>query len=46
MTLNLIFFTVTFKMNKMTREQALQYEAIKKIHEENELKISQYRNFM
>ena len=46
MTLDFIFFTVTLKANRMTREQVLHYEAIKKKREENQMKIEQYRNFL
>ena len=42
MTINLLFITVTFKLNKITNDvmtnEALQYEKIKKIKEENYLK--------
>jgi len=46
MTLNLLFFTVTFKPIKMTAKEALHQERIKQIKEENATKISQYRYFM
>ncbi|WP_019242680.1 MULTISPECIES: YrzI family small protein [Bacillus] len=46
MTINLLFFTVTLKLNKMTKEEAVHQEKVKKIYEENASKICQYRHFM
>lgn len=46
MTINLLFFTVTLKLNKMTAEEAIQQEKIKQIYEENAAKMYQYRNFL
>ncbi|WP_081707563.1 YrzI family small protein [Bacillus massiliigorillae] len=46
MTINLIFFTVTFKRKKITAEEALHQERIKKIFEENATKISKFGPFM
>lgn len=46
MTINLLFFTVTFKLKKMTKEEALHQQRVKKIFEENAAKISQYGPFM
>lgn len=46
MTFNLIFFTVTFAFNKVTKEEALHQQRIKKIFEENADKVNRFRPFM
>ncbi len=46
MTINLLFFTVTFKLNKVTTEEALHQVRVKQIYEETAEKINQYRRFM
>jgi len=45
MTLNLLLFTVTFKPNKMTAEEALQQERFEKIREENIVKCIRHGLF-
>ncbi len=46
MTIHLLFFTVTFKVSKTTEEQETHYQNIKKINQENEMKLSQYRSYL
>ncbi|WP_075050815.1 YrzI family small protein [Bacillus testis] len=44
MTINLLFFTVILKRNKVTAEEAIRYEQSKQRHEEYVLKMLQYRH--
>jgi len=46
MVVNLLFFTVTLTMNKMTAEEALQQERFEKIREENIVKCIRYGFFL
>ncbi|MDQ0218219.1 YrzI family small protein [Peribacillus cavernae] len=45
MTLNMLFFIITIKKQKMTAEEYLHQETVKKIHGENRDKTIMYRNF-
>ncbi|MBR8645242.1 YrzI family small protein [[Brevibacterium] frigoritolerans] len=45
MTLNMLFFTITIKMKKMTAEECLQQERIHKIREEHLDKALKHRPF-
>jgi uncharacterized protein (TIGR02413 family) len=45
MTLNMLFFTITIKKQKMTTEEYLHQERIKKIRDEQLDKAIMYRNF-
>ncbi|MEY9868418.1 uncharacterized protein (TIGR02413 family) [Peribacillus sp. B2I2] len=45
MTLNMLFFTITIKMKKMTAEECLQQERIHKIREEHLDKAMKHRPF-
>lgn len=45
MTLNMLFFTITFKKKKMTTEEYLQQERIRKLREEHLDKAMRHRPF-
>ncbi|MFE0503423.1 YrzI family small protein [Peribacillus butanolivorans] len=45
MTLNMLFFTITIKMKKMTAEECLQQERIHKLREEHLNKAMKHRPF-
>ena len=46
MTLNLLFFTVTLKWRKQTKEEFLQQKTAERLREENLLKVMNNRDFM
>ncbi|WP_285765424.1 YrzI family small protein [Peribacillus sp. SI8-4] len=45
MTLNMLFFTITIKMKKMTAEECMQQDRINKIREEHLDKAMKHRPF-
>ncbi|PLT34619.1 YrzI family small protein [Bacillus sp. V5-8f] len=45
MTLNLLFFTITFKKLKMTAEECIHQETIQKLHDEYIDRRLEHRNF-
>ncbi|MGE7661450.1 YrzI family small protein [Peribacillus sp. NPDC097197] len=45
MTLNMLFFTITIKMRKMTAEECLQEERIRKLREQHLDKAMRHRPF-
>ncbi|AXN37606.1 YrzI family small protein [Peribacillus butanolivorans] len=45
MTLNMLFFTITIKMKKMTAEECLQQERIHKLREEHLNNAMKHRPF-
>ncbi|MBK5442641.1 MULTISPECIES: YrzI family small protein [unclassified Peribacillus] len=45
MTLNMLFFTITIKMKKMTAEECLQQERINKLREEHLNNAMKHRPF-
>lgn len=45
MTLHMLFFTITIKMKKMTAEECLQEERIRKLRDEHLDKAMKHRPF-
>ncbi|MFS0780828.1 YrzI family small protein [Bacillus sp. 1P06AnD] len=46
MTINLVFFTVILKRNKTSVDEAIRYQESKKRHEEQVVKMLQYRHYL
>lgn len=44
MTLNLLFFTITFKKRELTLEEELHNQVVENLYEENKRKINSYMN--